>query len=472
MNILALEFSTTSAKAMLYNTAAQTVTVDTRAYVFEKDAQVGQQDSRVVFETTMELGRKMAAGKRIDAVALGCTWHSIMLCDQEMRQVTPLLQWTYTGASEICKALRRDEEYALRYYHKTGCMVNATYPMFKLLLLRQTGWALEQYNIVDQGAYTMYRLTGQCRISDVTVSGAGLLNTHTRDYDDELLAELGITRDHLPELVPYNAALPLTAEGAALLGIEPGIPVLPALADGAMNHVGAGALAPGIMSFSMGTSAGMRLSAPEPILPATPSTWCYLTPTQWLSGAATAGCTNCVDWSKTQLFGPDVTYAQAEAGFRHTDRPAVFLPFLFGERCPGWQDERMGGFYDLRPQHSAYDLHHSVLEGVLFNLYQCYELLADLNGTPHTIRLSGGVRHSDYWTQMCADIFRRPMELDPATQASLMGTVVVAMEHLGVIESLLDMKFPAGQVIHPNPGKAELYEERYARYLYWYERSV
>ncbi|MCL2828382.1 MAG: FGGY-family carbohydrate kinase [Oscillospiraceae bacterium] len=472
MNILALEFSTTSAKAMLYNTMTGTFAVKTRAYVFEKGAKAGRQDSRVVFETSMAVGREIAAGKQIDAIALGCTWHSIMLCDQEMRQVTPLLQWTYTGASEICKALRQDEAYTLRYYHKTGCMVNATYPMFKLLLLRQTGWALEQYKISDQGSYTMYRLTGRHRISDITVAGAGLLNTHKRDYDDELLGELGITRDHLPELVPYHAALPLTPEGAALLGIEAGIPVLPALADGAMNHVGAGALAPGVMSFSMGTSAGMRLSAPKPILPATPSTWCYLTPTAWLSGAATAGCTSCVDWSKAQLFGANITYAEAEAGYKHTDKPAVFLPFLFGERCPGWQDERMGGFYDLWPQHSAYDLYNSVLEGVLFNLYQCYGLLTDLNGAPHRIRLSGGVRHSDYWTQMCADIFGRPLELDPATQASLMGIVVVAMEKLGVINNLLDMEFPASQVIHPNPDKVEMYRARYARYLYWYDRSI
>jgi len=472
MNILALESSTTSAKAMLYNTATQTFTVETCAYPFEKNAEVGRQDSGSIFAATMEAGCRVSAGKQIDAIALGCTWHSIMLCDQEMRQQTPLLQWTYTGASEICKALRRDEAYTLRYYHKTGCMVNATYPMFKLLFLRQTGWKLERYKVADQGSYTMYRLTGRHRMSDITASGAGLLNTHTRDYDDELLGELGITREHLPELVLYNASLPLTAEGAALLGIEPGIPVLPALADGAMNHVGAGALAPGIMSFSMGTSAAMRLSTPQPLIPETPSTWCYLTPTAWLSGAATAGCTNCVDWSRERLFGATATYAQAETGFRQTDKPAVFLPFLFGERCPGWQDERMGGFYDLRPQHSAYDLHHSVLEGVLFNLYQCYALLAEQNGAPHAIRLSGGVRHSDYWTQMCADIFRRPIELDPATQASLMGAVVVAMEKLGVINSLLDMEFPAGEMIYPNPGKTEMYLERYARYLYWYARSV
>ena len=471
MNILALESSTTSAKAMVYDTDSKTFTVETQAYDFPPGAQIGQQDADIIFNTTMELGRKVAAGKKIDAVALACTWHSIMLFDQNMRQATKLLQWTYTGASELCKKLREDEEYSLNYYQKTGCMVNATYPPFKLKLLREQGYQLENYKVADQGSYTMYRLTGELRITDVTLSGGGMLNTHKRDYDDELNRELGIGREHLPELVTYNKAAPLTAQGAAILGIEPGIPVLPAIADGASNHVGSGALPQGIMTFSMGTSAGMRLSSPQPKIPVEPSTWCYITPKAWLSGAATAGCTNCVDWSKEQLFGKTVKYSQIEAGLKQTEKPAVFLPFLFGERCPGWQDERMGGFYDLRPQHSNYDLYHSVLEGVLFNLYQCYEKLVELNEKPHTIKLSGGIRNSPYWMQMCADIFDSPMELDPATQASLMGAVVIALEYLGVIDDLLDMDFPKGEVIYPDPGKKDLYRARYARYLYWYEQS-
>ena len=473
MNILALESSTTSAKAMLYDTESRSFTVETKAYDFPPNATIGKQDSKIIFDTTMELGRKVSEGKEVDIIALACTWHSIMLCEKNMEPATPLLQWTFTGASEICKKLREDEAYSLAYYQKTGCMVNATYPPFKLKLLREEGFHLENYQVADQGSYTMWHLTGNCVITDVTLSGGGMLNIHTRDYDDALNAELGITRENLPTLVPYHTSYPLTEEGAKVLGLKPGIQVIAPIADGASNHVGSGALPPGIMTFSMGTSAGMRLSADKPIVPKTPSTWCYVTPKAWLSGAATAGCTNCVDWCKEQFFGKNVKYAEVEAGFdKLQQKPAVFLPFLFGERCPGWQDERMGGFYDLRPEHTPYDMYHAVLEGVLFNLYQCFQTLTKLNGKPHTIKLSGGIRHSAYWTQMCADIFESPMELDPATQASTMGAVVIAMEKLGLIDDLLEMEFPKGEVVQPNPEKFEMYRSRYARYLYWYENTV
>ena len=470
MNILVLEASTTSAKAMMYNTTNKTFEVETRPYNFA-ESEVGLQDPLTIFTTTIEVGRQVCHSKKVDAIALSCTFHAIMLCNREMVPQSPLYQWTFTGASLICRELRRDESYVSKFYNTTGCMVNAIYPFFKLKLLRQNGRKLENYKIVDQGVYNMYRLTGECITTDVVASGTGLLNTKKRDFDDALLAELGITRDNLAELVKYDSARPLNAEAATLLGIEPGVPVLPSLSDGALNQVGSGALKAGTMTFSVGTSGAMRISVPEPVVPEKPSTWCYLSPTGWMSGAATSGCTNCLDWCKDQFFhGMD--YDQIELGLKADREPPVFLPFFFGERCPGWEDERLGGFLDIKPQHTVYDMYNGALEGIMYNLYQCYEALTKLNGQPKRIKLSGGILKSPYWLQMCADIFGVPMELDPATHASVMGGVAVAMEKLGLISCLTEMEVPFGKLTEPNSEMIGVYRERYDRYLHWYEKSM
>ncbi|MCL2618737.1 MAG: FGGY family carbohydrate kinase [Defluviitaleaceae bacterium] len=475
MNILVLESSTTSAKAMVYDTDTRKFSVESRAYEFANaDNASGEQDPRHVFETTVGLGRSLAAGRKIDIISLISTFHSVMLLDAQMEPVTPLYQWHFTGASGLCRELRRDEDYVRRFYSKTGCMVNSTYPFFKLKFLRQRGLPPERYRIAGQGTYTTYRLTGDWAVTDITASGTGLLNTHTRDYDDELLGELGITRGNVGRLVRYDEALRLSAQGAALLGLEPGLPVMPSVPDGAMNQVGSGALEAGTMTFSVGTSGAMRLSVPQPVIPSKPSTWCYLSPNAWMSGAATNGCTNCVDWFKTKFFAQGVNYDKIEEGLRSiTDKSgeAVFMPFLFGERCIGWYDQRLGGFEDVRPQHGVYDLYYSVLEGVLLNLYQCYETLASVAGVPRKIKLSGGILNSPYWLQMCADIFQTEMETDPATHSSVMGGVAVSMEKLGVIAGLRDLDLPKGIEIHPNRHNADMYRQRYARYLHYYGQS-
>lgn len=134
------------------------------------------------------------------------------------------------------------------------------------------------------------------------------------------------------------------------------------------------------------------------MLPEKPSTWCYLSPKAWLSGAATNGCCNCVDWARKSLFPAGTGYGEIEAGVTDKVTTPVFLPFLFGERCPGWDDDRMGGFANVLPRHNANDLYRAVQEGVLFNLYHCYRILAEVNEPPKEIKISGGILNSLEWS--------------------------------------------------------------------------
>lgn len=77
--------------------------------------------------------------------------------------------------------------------------------------------------------------------------------------------------------------------------------MIPTNSDGGLNQVGAGAVADGVMTFSVGTSGAIRLTTSKPVLSKEPSTWCYMSPKNWLSGAATNGCCNCLDWFKEQV---------------------------------------------------------------------------------------------------------------------------------------------------------------------------
>ncbi|MCI5481041.1 MAG: FGGY family carbohydrate kinase [Lachnospiraceae bacterium] len=468
MYILVLEASTTSAKAMLYDTSDGSFEVKVRAYTGNyEDVTIHKAEN--VYQQMMALGSELAEGKEIGMISLGGTWHSLMLCDKNMEPATPVYLWSYTGAAEVCKELRQDPDYVKNYYNKTGCMVNAIYPFFKLLLLKKRGYDLKDYYVMGQGTYNNYRMTGRRVITECLASGTGLLNTHTKKYDPEILAAAGITEAQLSEVVDYTHTYPLTEDAAKLLGVKAGIPVVPTSSDGGLNQVGVGAVAEGVMTFSVGTSGAIRLTTPKPILPEEPSTWCYMSPKAWLSGAATNGCCNCIDWFKDRMFGPDVSYGDIERGIEDRTTTPVFLPFLFGERCPGWNDERTGGFLEVRPYHKPNDLYRAVQEGVLFNLYHCYKMLTKVNGVPKRIKFSGGILHSEEWTQMCADIFQTDLEVDNNEHGSLLGGAVLAMELAGVITDVRDFDPAPAKIIHPNPEKAKFYEKKFERYLRCYE---
>ncbi|MFU0833369.1 MAG: Gluconokinase [Oscillospiraceae bacterium] len=472
MEILVLEASTTSAKAMLYHTEDGTFETKVNEYGENIKNAKTSDEAENVFLQVMATGKELLAGRtKVDMIALGGTWHSVMLCDANMVPKTPVYLWNYTGAANLCRDLRKDKNYVYQYYQRTGCMVNAIYPVFKLELLRRKGWKLEDYLFVSQGTYNTYRMTGRRVSTKCLSSGSGLLNIHTREYDPQILNEFGFHEEQLSQLVEYDETFPLNDEAAKLLGLQSGIPVIPTNADGGLNQVGVGALEKGVATFSVGTSGAIRLTTDQPILPENPSTWCYLSPKSWLSGAATNGCCNCVDWVRTGFFPEGTTYREIETEDTKIDSNVapVFLPFLYGERCPGWDDDRQGGFLGLLPQHKSVDLYHAVLEGVLFNLYHCYRILADVNGEPKEIKISGGILHSPLWKQMCADIFNRTLTIDNIDQGSLLGGAVLAMELLGEINDVRDYRPNVVGVITPNPKATEMYRKKFQRYLDYYK---
>lgn len=465
MRILALESSTTSAKAMFYDTDSKETRVRTTAYGRMYEDEV-LHNPETVYGKTIEAGREVLAGEQADVVSLCSAWHSVCLFHKDMTPATPLYPWSYTGASALCQKLRRDEQYTKRYYHTTGCMVNATYPFFKLLLLREQGYRLEDYYIMGQGSYNTCRLTGERVVTQCMVSGSGLLDVHHRTYASDLLKEAGIPEESLSELVGYEKICSLSEEGAKALGLKAGIPVIPANSDGGLNQVGVGALAKGVMTFSVGTSGAIRLTTQKALVPEKPSTWCYLSPKAYLSGAAVAGCCNCLDWLREKV-GNGISYSDLESGVKDTIDTPVFLPFVFGERCPGWEDEREGGFYGLKAHHGVKEMYRAVQEGILFNIYHCYQMLTEVNEEPTKIKLSGGILNSLSWVQMCADIFNREMEVDEVAQGSLMGAVVLAMDLMGLIKAE-EFSVEPSQVIRPNPEHVGMYREKFQRYLKYY----
>jgi gluconokinase len=350
-------------------------------------------------------------------------------------------------------------------------MVHSVYPYFKLLHFKQEKVIPYNARITDQGTYMFYCLTGEYMTTPSLLSGMGYLDIHTQTYNPRLKTELGLTvEDQLASLAPSGFTASLTDEAATILGVQSGIPVIPCFPDGGLNQVGSDATKAGVMTISLGTSGAMRLALEKPYLPSDNSTWCYLSPKGYLAGAATSGCCNCVDWAKNSLFGENTRYADIESQMALSKAVPTFLPFLYGERCPGWNDERSAAFLNLQPTHSPVDQYLAVLEGVIFNLFQCYESMQASNIPIHTMKLSGGVLNSPVWKQMVADILAVPLIEDGVQQTSLVGGAKLAMEALNISEVASSIFPNKDTTLLPNPLLHEHYMQQYQQYKHWYSQ--
>ncbi|MCF2707306.1 gluconokinase [Arcanobacterium haemolyticum] len=463
MKILVLEASTSSAKAMVFDSRLGIQTVDEVPYGPSNTGTLHDVDD--VASTLVGLGKRTAAKYQIHAVALVGAWHGLCAVTPDMKPASQVFLWSNTEAKEITDRLRSDEAFVGRFYRRTGCMVNATYPIFELLLLHGRGMDLTNMRFLDEGTYLNWLLTGEYIQTECMASGTGLMDLRTRTWAPELLEFAGVREDQLPRIVESTYVSALTDRGAQLLGLEEGTPVIPTNSDGGLNQVAASDTSRSVMSFSVGTSGAMRMSVEVPRFAADLSTWCYISPESWISGAATAGAGNCMNWFITSVGQRRWTHAELDSMASDVTDPPLFLPFMFGERCPGWLDNRMGGFAGLRSDHGIAEMYQAVREGVLFNLRQCYESLVHLNGEPECIKISGGILKSRSWTQMAADVVGRELEIDRTLHSSMYGGAKNALRLLEGWDSKRLLNSEEPEQVCPKNERVELFDRRYQHYL-------
>ena len=476
MRILALEESTSSAKALIYDSDLGIIDVQSTPYPKEY-CDVYTQDADGIFHCLIGTAKNILTrqNKNIDAISLSSIWPCLLLLDRQYRPLTKILTWADTScASTVAKYKALYS--AQSFYKSTGCTMHSIYGLWKYIHLRDTQPEIidRTATITSQGGYLAYQLTGENVCSKSSASANGFLNVHTLEWDEHALTFAGITVDKLPKLCEASDVFSLSKKAAKLLGLREGIPVIIGGGDGALNQLGSSATKSGIMTFSMGTSAAIRLSQKSGITRDI-SLWCYyLTEGIRLIGAATSGAGNCVNWFKNTLLSGNFSFSELESKMKTVDKvnAPVFLPFLFGERCPGWNDLRKGGFVGLTGSHTTGELYYSLLEGILFNVYQCYEKIVENASAPSKIIVSGGITNSIPWLQMASDIFKVPMCVSKEEHASIMGAVVLALKSFGQISSYDEYTSPIEMAIEPDGQRAAHYAIRYKDYLEKYQNAI
>ncbi|MFA7204869.1 MAG: FGGY-family carbohydrate kinase [Saccharofermentanales bacterium] len=468
-----MEASTSSAKAMLYDTDKGVLKVESITYS-KRICKNGIQDPESIYQTVLSIGKRVSAGADITAVAISATWHNLLITDQNLRPKTKAFTWNFMDAMKTAEKLRQSEDLCSRIYHNTGCMPHGTYPPYRYIYLKENGYRPEPNDVIlNQGAYMFARLTGVIRDSKSMASGNGWLNINQLDWDREILSFVDLTPANFPDLGEYDDYCSLLGDAADMLGISAKIPVVLAHPDGALNQLSAGGIAENVMTLSVGTSAAIRLAVKSPYLPDRPSTWCYYMPGSWLAGAAIAGAANCVDWFVDEVMDNCYDYKTLDrlAANEMGELP-VFMPFLFGERCPGWNDMRLGGFQMIKGTHNAPALYKAILMGVCFNLLQCYEVLTSGIGIPNRICVSGGIMQSPVWLQMLSDIFNSPLHIASTQHASLLGGAYLALFASGEIHSIQQIFGSlVDNVLEPQVNMIEYYYQQYQVYLEAYQKT-
>jgi xylulokinase len=487
--LIAHDLGTSGNKASLHDVqgnliAAVTVGYPTH-YAADTTSEQNPQDwwTAVVAATRQLLATTGTAPGEILALCVSGQMMGLVTVDAAGAPVRPAMIWSDQRAKPQAAALseRFGDETA---YRLTGHRLGATYPLPKLMWLRENEPAHYRRvaKVLMPKDYVNYRLTGALVTDHSDASSTDAYDLVGGQWSAELLDAADVEAGLWPEIVDSTTVLgTLSAPAAAELGLNPQTQVIAGGGDGPMASVGAGCVATDSAGYvCLGTSAWYSATSDAPVFDEARRsfTFRHIVPGLFAPTATTQTGAGSLHWAAQALGDLPAEIEElieAAAEVEAAAEGLFFLPYLIGERSPWWDPDATGAFLGLRMHHRRPHLTRAVLEGVGYSLALCMAPLR-VTATADPIDVIGGGASSEAWLGLLANIWRVPVRRrSVTTQANSLGAAVTALVGLGLADfsianrlSAVDAEFAPGTASRSHAAHLSRFTDAYLALRPWF----
>ncbi len=451
--VLGIDVSTTATKAILIDHHGRVRASSSAGYPYSTPRSLWtEQDPSLWWEAAVSTIHRVLAEAGVDAdgragqvegVGLTGQMHGSVLLDGSDRVVRPAILWNDQRTGPECDEIRRRVGRE-RLIATTGNDALTGFTAPKLLWVRNhepDNWSKVRHILLPKD-FLRLRLTGGHAIDVAGGSGTILFDLASRTWSPEILAVLDID----PGLLPPTFEGPevtgrLSAEAARATGLEEGTPVMAGGGDQSANAVGVGAVAPGIVALSLGTSGVVFATTERPVVEAEGRVhaFCHAVPGRWHMMGVMLSAAGSLRWLRDAL-APSASFDELVEGAAEVAPGCdglLFLPYLTGERTPHPDPLARGAFVGLTVRHDLRHLTRAVLEGVAFGLRDGLDLMVRAGlASPVQIRASGGGIRSSLWRQILADVLQAEIVTVPTQEGAAYGAALLAATGAGWFPSV------------------------------------
>jgi xylulokinase len=379
----------------------------------------------------------------------GVMMMAVML-DRKGSPVRPTISWL---DQRVLPQLHRLKEgnFEQAIFEATGTALSPSQTLLPLLWVKEN--EPKVFSAIDRVTlskdYVRFRLTGHIHTDLTDASGTLLLDNRTGVWNTKMADLLGLPERILPDLVRSAEVTGyLSDEAATDIGLPAGLklPVVAGAGDGVSAALGLDIVRPGQLGVTVGT-AGVLMSASSAFV-ADDRRRCLVfqhpAPGLWYLVTATNTSGEAARWFSNAMYGDLQTarYSRFIADANRSppgSRGLVFLPYLAGSRSPYYDAWARGVFLGLDLQSGLPDMARSVMEGVAYELRDCFEVhrsvLATHSGGIADIRISGGIVRNPLWLQILADILHSPLRVPEAEELGVLGAAMNAAVGVGYYDS-------------------------------------
>jgi glycerol kinase len=318
-------------------------------------------------------------------------------------------------------------------------------------------------------SYLIYRLTGgRLHMTDYSNASRTLLfNITSLDWDDDILTELDIPRQMLPEIRQSSAEYGHIEE--RILGLD--VPIAGVAGDQQAATFGQACFAPGMAKQTYGTGSFMLLNIGD--TPVT-STSGLLTTIAWSIGGTVTYALDgaifvtgaAVQWLRDGLgIIEQASESDALAASVESTGGVYLVPAFAGLGAPYWDPYARGTIVGLTGGTGRAEIVRATLESVA---YQTRDVLEVMQGDTaidlKELRVDGGMVANEFLMQFQADIIGKPVERPRVSETTALGAAYLAGLAVGFWESQeeiarnwqLDRRY---EPVMPADGREALYRD-------------
>ena len=388
------------------------------------------------------------APEQIDAIGVTTQRDTTVFWNKKTGEpVGRAIVWQDQRTAEICEQLIAKDKANIE--SRTGMIIVTDVTASKIRWLMDNDQAIQKgiargevlCGTID--SWLIWKLSGgAAHVTDHSnASLTLLLNAHTLTYDDEMLSELGIPREILPELCS-SSEIYASTDPAAFFGAR--VPIAGAAGDQQIAALGQACVNAGMAKNTYSSGSFMILNTGSQYLP--PARGLF-SPVLWtIGGSAVYGLEGKADvagdaihWLRNGLgIVHELGEAEGLASQVPDTRGVYFVPPPSGSGVVSTGLYARGAILGITRGITKHHVARAALEALAYQARDSYELIKQREPdlTPTVLRADGDAAKSDFLLQFQADILGIPVERPVFTSTASLGGAYLAGLAVGYWDSI------------------------------------
>lgn len=281
-------------------------------------------------------------------------------------------------------------------------------------------------------SYLTFRMTGNHVTDTTNASRTMLMNLKTLNWDEELLSLFKIPADSLPEIKACDSEF---GKAKQLFNA----PILSIIGDQQSSMIGQGVIEVGSSKVTFGTGGFVLTNLGEDNLQNLPNLLTTVARTVGgkteyaIEGSMYSAC-SAINWIGQIGMYQDVKDTAKQAMSLKDNEGVYLIPAFTGLGSPYWNNEARASIVGMTFNTKKEHIVRATLESMVYNTKAIVDEMKTYGQRFRMFSVDGGASKNEFVLQFLADMLNHDITKSKESEATVMGTIYVALLSLKLID--------------------------------------